>query len=117
MSTALESQLPQADPLALGPAPLLCAGWAFTKHAIKRYRERTGCKKSDEKIMNKLVVQLANKKRCGRGQWYASGWVFVHRGNLIITVMRPKAAKLQKRIFNAHNETSPSVGATATDHE
>lgn len=73
--------------------------WRITCHAIARYRQRTGCKKSDETITRRLMNLLPNRKRLDSLRWYACGWVFVVRGNHVLTIMRPKSRRLLRRIW------------------
>lgn len=79
------------------------AGWEFTEHSIARYRERTGCKKSDETIKRRLSDKLQGRKHIGGDHWYYHGWVFVIVGNIVVTVMRPKEHYMHEKVFNACN--------------
>jgi hypothetical protein len=76
--------------------------WTFSAHAIQRYRERTGCKRSDATIRERLACKLAQKKYIGSDKWYARGWVFAIVGSHVVTVMRPTEPYIHKRVWRAH---------------
>jgi hypothetical protein len=76
--------------------------WTFSSHAIRRYRERTGCKKSDETIKERLALKLYGKKWIGGDKWYSRGWVFAIVGTHVVTVMRPKENYIRGRVWRAH---------------
>ncbi len=77
----------------------------FTNHAIARWRERTGCRKSDECIKQRLAARLVKRRHIKGDQWYASGFVFAISGNTVITVMHPSELYMQARVYEAHNKS------------
>jgi hypothetical protein len=79
--------------------------WKFTKHAVARYRERTGCTRSDETIKNRIGRRLQNKIHLFGRVWYAEGLVFVLRGNLVITVLKAHNKRVQNRVFEIFSES------------
>lgn len=80
--------------------------FSITKHALQRYKERTGCNKSDKVVSNRIINILENRKRIGKNEWYVSGFVFVIHNNIVITVMKPKHKNLQDKIFKTFNKTN-----------
>lgn len=79
-------------------------GIAVTLHALTRYRERTGSKASDAKIIGRIQDYLHAARRIGKGLYYNTGWVFVIRNNKLLTVHRPNARSIQKRVRKAFTQ-------------
>lgn len=77
----------------------------FSSHAIARYRERTGCNKSDETIMARLAIMLESRVHIGGDKWYSKGWVFAIVGTKVLTVMRPREHRICKRVWAAHQQS------------
>lgn len=80
------------------------SGIAVTRHALTRYRERTGSKASDAKILGRIQDYLHAARKIGNGLYYNTGWVFVIRDDKLITVHRPNARSIQKRVRKAFTQ-------------
>lgn len=82
----------------------LPCGIAVTRHALTRYRERAGSKASDAKIIGRIQDYLHAARRIGNGLYYSAGWVFVILNDKLITVHRPNARSIQKRVRKAFTQ-------------
>ena len=76
-------------------------------HAVKRYMERTGCK-SPERARTKVEYCFLNGKKLKGdpkatvSKIYGRGFVLVVKENLIITIYRPTAPHIRKKVYNIH---------------
>lgn len=96
----------QPSGAAVGISELLCAGWRFTQHSIERFRSRArGVKRkyTNDTLVLKMSERLKAKKYLYRDRYYTAGLVWVIRGNVVITVMKPTEARLQEKVWKAHN--------------
>lgn len=54
-----------------------------------------------------MVQMLTTRKHIGGDHYYTNaarcGLIWVLEGNLVITVMKPKEERLQRKIWKAHN--------------
>lgn len=82
-------------------------GITVTQHALTRYRERTGSKAADAKIIGRIQDYLHAARRIGNGLYYNGGWVFVIREDTLITVHRPNVRSIQKRVRKAFTQKKP----------
>jgi hypothetical protein len=87
----------------------------FTQHAIDRYRQRTGSAAPQSKIERKLEDRIQASIPIGSGLLYGSGWVFVMKGDVLITVYKPKARWIQERIHKAKNPHINHGNSTGID--
>jgi hypothetical protein len=87
-------------------------------HAVERYMERTGCK-SPERARNKIEYCFINGRRLKTNpksaviKVYGGGFVLVidtqKTPNLIVTIYRPTAPHIRKKVYAAHKQKRKRV--------